>query len=117
MAKTSSKNSVTSKTVAPAPAKSEGADLDGVVLSNEERAKLSMVESQVVRLKIALADADLQLARFEAARNDLRQKVEEATKAYVDGVVGAAKAHGIDLDDKAVRWNFDTNKMTFTRQG
>lgn len=91
------------------------ANLAGIVLSEEARAKLSSLEMEAVRAKVALADLDLQFARIEAARVEHREAVQKAQKAYVDQVVASAGEHGIDLNDKTVRWNFDTSKMTFTR--
>lgn len=117
-----SKNGVAAKAApAPAPASdivtSSAPDLAGIVLSEEERAKLSLLESETIRYKIALADADMQVARAEAMRGQIRENATKAAQAYVDAVVASAGEHGIDLNDKTVRWNFDTSKMTFTRQG
>lgn len=123
MAKNSHKNGAAAK-AAPAPAPtasdivtSSAPDLAGIVLSEEERAKLSLLESETIRYKIALADADMQVARAEAMRGQIRENAAKSAQAYVDAVVSAAGEHGIDLNDKTVRWNFDTSKMTFTRQG
>lgn len=90
--------------------------LANVTLADEERAELTELEQGVVRAKLALADLDIQAMRMDAARSDLRQKVADATKAYVDRVVAAAEKHGIDINDTGTKWNFDTNKMTFTHQ-
>lgn len=119
MAKT--KNGTSAKTALAAPTPSIDApasdDLAGIVISGDERAQLAGLEAEALRYKVALADLDMQYARLEQTRGDLRSKVAESSKAYVDAVVAAAGAHGIDLNDKTVRWNFDTSKMTFTRQG
>lgn len=113
-AKTS--NGVTSKTAeAAVPATRD--ELAGIVISGDERTQLAALEAEAVRFKIALADADMQIARAEAERQEIRQKVAASSKLYVDAVLAAASAHGIDLNDQSVRWNFDTQKMTFTRHG
>lgn len=93
-----------------------GSELTNVSLGDEERAALAELEQGVVRAKLALADLDIQAMRMDTARSELRQKVADATKAYVDEVVAAAAKHGIDINDTGAKWNFDTNKMTFTRQ-
>lgn len=122
MAKTT-KNGTAAKTALPSEGavvsalpSSDNAEISGIVLSEDERTQLSRLESEAIRFKIALADADMQFARVEASRNEMREKASKAVQAYVDGVVASAGAHGIDLNDKSVRWNFDTSKMTFTRQ-
>lgn len=119
MPKTSTKNGTPSADLSAGPAAAPDAmtEVAGIVISSDERAQLATLEADALRFKIALADADLQLARFESARAEIRQKAVDASKAYVDAVVAAAGAHGIDLNDKTARWNFDTSKMTFTRQG
>lgn len=118
MAKANTKNGTSAKASLASETRDD-ADTDaiaGIVISDEERASISELETEALRLKVSLADLDMQLARLETTRHELRLKVGESSKAYIDAVVAAAGAHGIDLNDKAVRWNFDTQKMTFTRQ-
>lgn len=112
-----SKNGTPAPALAPTPVSSEPpAEFAGIVISSDERMQLGELQAEALRCKVMLADADIQIASLEAARGELRQKVSDSSKAYVDAVVAAASAHGIDLNDKTVRWNFDTQRMTFTRQ-
>lgn len=109
------KNGATARAT-PTPAISTEPEISGIVISDEERTKLAALEAEALRYKVALADLDVQLGQFEVKRAEVREKVAETSKAYVDAVVAAAGTHGIDLNDKSARWNFDTSKMTFTRQ-
>lgn len=113
MAKTTKNGTTKAKSVeGEISATLEGAEF---ALSAEERDNIAKLEAETVRCKVALADSDAQFVRAELIRNEMRANTGKAVQAYVDAVVEAAKAHGIDLEDKTTRWNFDVSTMTFSR--
>lgn len=87
-----------------------------VNLTEDEQSTMTNVEEDVVKAKMALADADLIFSNAERARNEARAKLVQANEAYTALVINIAKAHQINTEDKNQKWSFDTAKLTFTRQ-
>lgn len=97
--------------------KTEAKNESAVSVSDEQKASISAAEQEIVRAKLALADLDIRRSAFEKSHSEAISNYEKVSKAYVAAVMDAAKSNGIDIEDKSVRWNFDTTSFTFTRQG
>lgn len=84
----------------------------GTKLTEAEQAKVREIDTQMVRLKLALADVDMQIAGLEEQRHAVRKAIAEKQSGFVAEVQAMARAHNIDIDKGNV--HFDYQSMTLT---
>ena len=74
--------------------------------------QLRALESIVAQMKIAIADATLQIAAIHEQREQLMVQVRGSTERYIQAARAAATGLGIDLTQA---WSFDSRSGSFTR--
>jgi hypothetical protein len=81
-------------------------------LKPEEAAQIEALWKNVERAKAELGDLDFSVALAEQKRAEGRALLAQATQAYQNRVIAAAKDHGLENTDTT--YNFDVKSMAFT---
>jgi hypothetical protein len=83
-----------------------------VTLNDDEAAVIRGFNSDIDKLKIQLADIELQA---NSIKNQLIAKLGEVAKYRQEKGAEFLKKHGKDPEEKGVMWNLEMESMTFTK--
>ena len=78
-------------------------------------AQLRALDSVLVQVKLAVANATLNIAEMTEQREQLMVQARGSADRYMQAMRAAASGLGIDLNDKTQAWNYEPSTSAFTR--
>jgi hypothetical protein len=93
----------------------DSANKKTITLSDEEKATLKALETNLAEAKMTLANAQMQIMALEEQRVQIARKVVEVQNSFMDRVNDLAKDYGIDVTDPTKgRWDLNTATGVFS---
>lgn len=90
---------------------------DSIALSSENAETLKQIEQNVLKLKLSIADLELQSEDLSSKKSAAMQQVKQEHTAFIEKVREFAVACGInpDSEDQTDQWTLNTATMTFQK--